>query len=134
EELRHAIGWQVEHRQIQRHEVLDAFTAIRQQTAVNPETGAPQDETLRAARVILRGTVFWAPLHINEARLCAHQVKLAEALMLLAALVSGWQRAGTGRNRGRGLIQAALIERQATELVECTAAYLARFAKEMLPS
>jgi CRISPR/Cas system CSM-associated protein Csm3 (group 7 of RAMP superfamily) len=133
-DLRQAIAWQVANNALRRDEVLDAFTAIRQQTAVDPVSGAPQDETLRAARVILRDTVFWAPLHIDKNRLCARQVAPEDALMLLAAVISGWRRAGAGRNRGRGEISAALYETVAAGVVECTPTHLAAFAKEVMPS
>lgn len=57
---------------------------------------------MRTMRVILRGTVFRAPLdfvvepHPND-------------LALLAACVKALRRAGTGRNRGRGRMQAELL-------------------------
>ncbi|HAJ36718.1 MAG TPA: RAMP superfamily protein [Chloroflexi bacterium] len=133
-DLHQAIAWQVANGALRRAEVLDAFTAIRQQTAVDAERGAPRDETLRAARVILRDTVFWAALHIDERRLDAHQVSSADALMLLAAVISGWRRAGASRNRGRGEIAAALFETVAGSDVECTQKYLGAFAAEVMPS
>ncbi|MCB0030493.1 MAG: hypothetical protein KDE28_21425, partial [Anaerolineales bacterium] len=34
-------------------DVLDTLTTIRRQTKIDPETGAPQENTLRAVRVIL---------------------------------------------------------------------------------
>lgn len=133
-DLRRAIAWQVANGALRRDEVLDAFTSIRQQTAVDAESGAPRDETLRAARVILRDTVFWAPLHIDERRLDAQEVSSADALMLLAAVVSGWRRAGASRNRGRGEIAAALFEAGAEGNAECTQKYLGAFAAEVMPS
>jgi CRISPR/Cas system CSM-associated protein Csm3 (group 7 of RAMP superfamily) len=133
-DLRRAIAWQVANGGLRRDEVLDGFTAIRQQTAVDAESGAPRDETLRAARVILRDTVFWAALHIDERRLRAQDVSSADALMLLAAVVSGWRRAGASRNRGRGEIAAALFETGAAGAVECTQKYLGAFAAEVMPS
>lgn len=132
--LRQAIAWQITSEAIWPQEVLDAFTSIRQQTAVDPVSGAPLDETLRASRVILRTTVFWAPVHIDETRLDARNIKPDDALMLLAAIVSGWRRAGAGRNRGRGEIAASLYKRETTGDVECMSTYLEAFAKEVMPS
>ncbi len=78
-------------------DILETVTALRRQTAMD-EWGAPQENTLRTMRVILRKTVFWAPLDF-----------LAEPqeddLALLAACVKAFRRAGTraqSRPRPRG--------------------------------
>ena len=133
-DLRQAIAWQVENAALRREEVFDAFTAIRQQTAVDPVSGAPLDETLRAARVILRDTVFGAQLYIDEDRLRVREVTTTDALMLLAAVISGWRRAGASRNRGRGEIAVTLYETGAEGDAECTQKHLGAFAREVMPS
>jgi hypothetical protein len=64
--------------------------------------GAPKENTLRTMRVILRGTVFRALLDfVVEPQ--------PDDLALLAACVKALRRAGTGRNRGRGRVQAELL-------------------------
>jgi hypothetical protein len=82
-------------------DVLDSLTTIRRQTAVNEKTGVPEDYTLRAMRVVLRETPF-------EARLTLLGSVIPDDLALLAACVLALRRAGTGRNRGRGRLQATL--------------------------
>ncbi len=84
-------------------EVLESFTAIRRQTAIDEKTGAPQKGSLRSMRVILRNTTFQAPLiFTKEPDECAQG--------LLAACVLSLRRAGVGRNRGRGRLKARLLD------------------------
>jgi len=59
-ELREAVERGFERGELTREQVLHSLTAIRWQTAVDTETGAPQQETLRSIRVILRKTPFEA--------------------------------------------------------------------------
>ncbi|BCX03532.1 MAG: hypothetical protein KatS3mg053_1470 [Candidatus Roseilinea sp.] len=61
EALRAAVAYAVG-RGLSTSQVLRALTAVRKQTANDIATGAPQDETLRAMRVVLRETEFVAPL------------------------------------------------------------------------
>ena len=46
--------------------VLNSLTTVRHQTAINQETGAATDATLRTIRVVLRQTTFEAPIWVNE--------------------------------------------------------------------
>lgn len=104
--------------------VLESLTTIRRQTAMNEQTGAPLDHTLRAIRVILRDTSFQAPLRLhappaannhnadssdtgdNETSISQKdQENLDRQLMLLAACAKAFRRAGTGRNRGCGRLK-----------------------------
>lgn len=108
EGLRQAISADVGRGPLTREQVLLSLTGIRRQTAMNPETGAPQDETLRAMRVILRSTTFRARLWLEEPpEDIARHVEL-----LLVACVAALRRAGTGRNRGRGRLSAELYDEQ----------------------
>lgn len=84
----------------QRRAVLDSLTALRRQTAMD-ETGAPQRNSLRTMRVILRETPF-------AARLDWLSAPPPKAPWLLAACVSALRRVGTGRHRGRGRVRATL--------------------------
>ena len=83
---------------VTRSMVLESLTAIRRQTAMNP-FGAPESTSLRAIRVILRGTIFESTFAFDQAL-----QPLEKAL--LAASVMAWRRAGTARNRGRGRLRA----------------------------
>ena len=101
QDLRLAIMDEVDFEKITRQEILDTLTAIRRQSAVEAETGAPKKETLRASRVILRETIF-------VARLDFEREPEENDLALLAAVVKAFRRAGSERHRGRGRLQAEL--------------------------
>jgi hypothetical protein len=87
---------------LQPADVLDSLTTIRRQTAVDEETGVPEEGTLRAMRVVLRRTPFEARLTFLDG------ANRQEDLPLLSACVLALRRAGTGRNRGRGRLRASL--------------------------
>ncbi len=92
-------------------EVLETFTAVRRQTAVDENTGAPEKGSLRSVRVILRNTTFFAPLTFTlEPDDCAKG--------LLAASVLSLRRAGVGRNRGRGRLQVRLLDESKQDITE----------------
>lgn len=94
-----------------RQDVLASLTAVRRQTAVNGD-GIPHDGSLRSMRVILRQTVFTAELT------CAKSDGLSDPeLALLSAAVLALRRAGTGRNRGRGQLQADLLDASGQSLL-----------------
>lgn len=82
--------------------VLDSLTAIRQQTSVDQARGVPQAGSLRTMRVLLRETELIAELDFRQ------EPSLIE-WALLAACVRGVRRGGTGRNRGRGRLDATLL-------------------------
>lgn len=86
--------------------ILDSLTAVRRQTAMNPD-GGPLRGTLRAMRVLLPGVTLEAPLRFQRPL-------DDEEMALLAAAVLDWRRAGTGRNRGRGRLTAVLNDEATT--------------------
>lgn len=100
--LREAIKSAVARGDLQPEEVLESLTAIRRQTSMN-EYGAPEKGSLRSMRIILPGTVFEAMLEFSEQ-------PDERTLGLLSACVLAWRRAGTSRNRGRGRLQARLLD------------------------
>lgn len=81
--------------------ILEAFTDIRYQTSIDRRTGVAEEGSLRAERVVLRGTTFHAVLRWLRPYKKTHVQCLA-----LAAL--GVRHAGSGRNRGRGHIEVTL--------------------------
>jgi len=110
DDLRQAIAHQIESDKrnkvtdpLTREGVLETLTTLRRQTAMDPETGAPRQETLRTLRLVLRDTVL-------AARLTFRQEPEDKDLALLAATVKALRRAGTGRNRGRGRLRAELLD------------------------
>jgi hypothetical protein len=91
------------HQALPREDILAALTDIRRQTAMN-EYGAPEDESLRAVRVVRRGLTFYAPLFFPTD-------PGEQERGLLAACVKGLRRAGLGRTRGKGKLKAAITAR-----------------------
>lgn len=104
-------------------DVLASLTTVRRQTALDA-TGAPMQETLRSMRVIIRDTTF-----VSRLDFAANPDDLD--LALLAACVSAFRRAGTGRNRGRGQLVAELYDQEPGQTGPVTSAYLARFRREV---
>lgn len=101
-DLRASIARDVREKRVTRADILDSLTGLRRQTAMD-ESGAPQKETLRTMRVILRGTILEAPLAFTGE-------PQPDDLAILAACVKAFRRAGTGRNRGRGRLAAELCD------------------------
>lgn len=95
---------------LHRHEVLETLTTIRRQTAVDSRTGAPKEDTLRAVRVIQRGTTFAAPLILRGN--WDDETKRQGALAFLAACTKAFRRAGSNKTRGYGLLTAELREQE----------------------
>lgn len=87
--------------------VLESLTAIRRQTAMNPE-GGPLRGTLRSMRVLLPDVTLEAPLHFRTK-------PNDQQLAFLAAAVLDWRRGGTGRNRGRGCLSAVIDDEATTK-------------------
>lgn len=98
------------------NDIFESLTSIRRQTAIEdgflgPEgefdetakVGTPAKGSLRAMRVLLRETVLVCDLYSDE------QLSDLE-FGLLSAAIKAWRRAGTGRNRGRGRLQASILD------------------------
>ncbi len=99
------------------HERMTAFTAIRRQTAMDITTDTAERNSLRASRVVLRHTIFTAPLDVSEA---LNPLQVA----LLAASTAGVQRGGIGRNRGRGRLAVMLYSGQGVLIAPQTLAQI----------
>jgi CRISPR/Cas system CSM-associated protein Csm3 (group 7 of RAMP superfamily) len=121
DDLRQAVRRGIERGELSREQVLRSLTAIRRQTAVDAQTGAPRKETLRATRVILRQTPF-------EATLTFLTDPTPDDLALLAACIKALRQAGTGRNRGKGELEARLYDAQGQDVTE---EHFARFRQAM---
>ncbi len=111
---------------------LNALTALRKQTAMDAKTGAPLSNSLRTMRVILRETFFISRLDFNGD-------PDNYTRWLLAACIKAFHRAGTGRNRGRGRLQAALYDQpfydwnlnKPIDPTAVTSKWFTEFAKEV---
>jgi hypothetical protein len=117
-DLRRAVIDAVRHQTYRPPEILDSLTAIRHQTAVDVQ-GVPETGSLRAMRVILRETLFEAPLRFAEP-------PSDDARALLAACTSAARRLGLGRNRGRGRVEMRLYTGDGEPLDEDSLEYFAR--------
>lgn len=120
EDLRVAVRADIQEKRYTAHDVLEALTAIRRQTAMDA-TGKPESGSLRAMRVIMRETVLEAELHFATE-------PDALTLALLAACIRAVRRVGSGRNRGRGRVVLMLCDSSGRDI---TAVHFARFEQEV---
>lgn len=100
--VRFALNDSEEHR-LKTSEILESLTAIRRQTAMEAN-GAPKENSLRSIRVVLRETEFISELSFD------FDPRGTKEFILLGACAASLQRAGLGRNRGRGRIEVRLNE------------------------
>ena len=103
DDLRSVVAQDVRRGDLSRQDVLETLTSLRRQTAIDAKSGAPQKETLRTVRVILRETPF-------VARFDFFKEPEEDDLAYLAACVKAFRRAGSDRNRGRGRLHAELYD------------------------
>lgn len=101
------------------HQVLEAFTSIRRQTAVDPVRDTPEDQTLRATRVVIRETIFHVPIS-------AERPLEDEELALLAACANTVRHAGLNRTRGLGSVQITLEGIEGASHDDCLAYFETR--------
>ncbi|MFY7803079.1 MAG: RAMP superfamily CRISPR-associated protein [Limnoraphis robusta] len=117
EDLRDAVAYQQQEDEFPtREDVLASLTAIRQQTAINPEDGAPTEHSLRSFRVVIRDPVDAAPSF--EAPLFFDESPTQEMLALLGVGTLALRRIGSGRNRGRGHVQCTLHYKDKDKKIE----------------
>ena len=84
-------------------DVVDFYTTVRTQTAIDRRIGSAKENTLRLTRTLESDRVFRAPVHFNEPPNA--QLKNALALGALAL-----RYMGTARTRGLGKVECCLIE------------------------
>ena len=122
EDLRQAVAYQMKltdvayqmkltdnDNKLTRVDILESLTTIRSQTAINPKTGTPDENSLRSARVVLRELEFTAPLNFEVQ-------PSDDALSLLAVGTLALRRVGSGRNRGRGYVRCRLFDSTEKEI------------------
>lgn len=110
-DLRQAVSYQLHQprAQLTKQEVLSTLTTIRRQTAISPETGAPEKNSLRSMRVILRDLEFTALLSIESALTEDMQNLLAVGALALRHL-------GESRNRGKGHVKCSLCDESGQDI------------------
>jgi hypothetical protein len=117
-DLREVLADEARVKGINRMDTLESLTAIRRQTAMDPASGAPKENALRSARVVLRNTPFDAQLDFENAA-------TPDELALLAACIKALRHVGSGKTRGRGRMNGALYDNHNTLAI--TEMHLARF-------
>lgn len=121
EDLRQAVDFQIEDKTLTKTEVLDSLTAIRRQTAIDTQSGTPDEGSLRSFRVILRDLCFSSDLIFEK-------MPSNEMLSLLAVGALALRRVGSGRNRGRGRVRCTLYD---SDINDITHQYAKHFGTEI---
>jgi hypothetical protein len=85
-----------------REQILSSMTTIRRMTAMDYERMAPRDKSLRTIRLIRRDLILTAPLSFSTT-LNPGQTTL------LSACTAALRRVGSGRNRGHGRLEEAVL-------------------------
>lgn len=93
--------------------VLNQYTYMRTQTAVNPETGVAKDNSLRRIRVVKKGLTFIAD---------CNWIKTVSSPEILSQAVSLVKHMGMSRTRGLGLVEMNLSEDDKSQAVDRKAA------------
>ncbi len=120
-DLRESVAHAIQRQQVTPDQVLNTLTTIRRQTAMEA-AGTPKAHSLRSVRVIIRDVTFHASLHFIES-------PRDDELMLLAASIRAWRRAGSSRNRGFGrLTDVKLLDDRQKDI---TQTWVDRFFKEV---
>ena len=109
EDLRQAVAFQIKDETLTKTEVLDSLTTIRRQTSIDPQSGTPDEGSLRSFRVVLRDLCFTADLIFEK-------MPSDEMLSLLAVGALALRRLGSGRNRGRGHVQCTLHDADGNDI------------------
>lgn len=95
---------------ISKQQVMEHFTQLRSQTAIDPNTGIAKDHSLRTFRVLKKGFSFSGNLEVAE------DSELSLELWSFAALYI--KRIGSMRNRGFGKVKIELFDDEGNSLNE----------------
>ncbi|MGB3266170.1 MAG: RAMP superfamily CRISPR-associated protein [Microcoleus sp.] len=123
DDLRKAVAFQIDDETLTKTEVLDSLTTIRRQTSINPQSGTPDEGSLRSFRVVLRDLCFTADLIFEN-------IPSDEMLSLLAVGSLALRRLGSGRNRGRGHVQCTLQDADGNNITHRYVNYFGEEIKE----
>ncbi len=95
---------------ISKQQVMEYFTQLRSQTAIDSEMGIAKDHSLRTFRVLKKGFTFMGNIEIQDAS--------DEILELLTYASMYIKRVGSMRNRGFGNVKLELYEESGKSLNE----------------
>ena len=96
---------------ITKADILSSLTAVRRQTAISAETGAPETNSLRTARVVIRKTQSTASLSFESQ-------PDEEMKVLLAVGALALRHIGISRNRGRGYVKCTFCDAKGNDLTQ----------------
>ena len=91
-------------RKLHADDVVTHYANVRAQTAIERQTGAAKENTLRLTRTLQSGLVFWARVNFTETPV---DPVLVKALALGAVAL---QYMGTARTRGLGKVRCRFLE------------------------
>jgi len=94
-------------------DVVDYYSIVRTQTAIDRHTGSAKENTLRLTRTLESGWIFRAPVYFHETP--NSELKNALALGALAL-----RYMGTARTRGLGKVQCRLLEQNNGSILDLT--------------
>lgn len=110
DDLRQAVSYQLQQsRELTKQDILSTLTTIRRQTAIDPVTGAPEKNSLRSMRVILRDLDFAALLSFDSA-------PTEDMKNLLAVGALALRHLGESRNRGKGHVKCSLCNEKGQDI------------------
>lgn len=90
--------------------ILQLFTYVRTQTAIEHDTGVADDSTLRTTRVARKGLIFEADLTMDENITFAQQKALETSIRMVKHI-------GCARSRGLGLVNLEMKDSGKTDFV-----------------
>ncbi len=113
---RHLQKLMVQHPEIFNFEsVIEAYTSLRQQTAIDSDLGIAREHSLRTIRVLNRGICFFGKIIDSEDILKKDHNK-----EILALACMNIKRIGTQRTRGFGEVKWTFMEKRGSNWIELT--------------
>ena len=98
---------------LSKQEIVNAFTAIRQQTAIDKVSGVAYDHSLRTVRVLKRDNSFSGVISVNGVK---NEAEMKPIIHTLALACRNLRRIGTSRNRGFGDVICQLVDSKGVEI------------------
>lgn len=111
-----------------KQDILSSLTTIRRQTAISVTTGAPETNSLRSIRTIIRDLTFDALLSFENLSEEDSDEDMEDMIVLLAVGAAALRHVGSSRNQGRGHVRCDLRSADDnTEFKDITKDYVQKF-------
>lgn len=123
ENIRRLFQYAIDNKQITPAEVIEALTEVRSFTSIN-EDGGNIEGSLRQYRVIKKGLTFYVDVD------CERELTENE-LSLLSLGICSMRHIGTMRSRGKGEIEAKLLESDNKAYIDKTHHYIEKLMEEV---